>query len=296
MSLHFLFHRVSSFSLSSCLFIFSFITLSLSSSSCLLSCLTSFFSLLVFSPLFSRSSLVLSCLVSSLFSLVLSFIFSCLVLSFIFSFLLFSCLVSPVSSSLVFLSCLVLSLLFHLLLYSCLVSSSPVLSSLVFFCLLFSCLSSAVFSSLSLCLCLPLSLSLSVSLCLLVVLWSCRCVVSCVLVCVLWCVCVCRCGRGVRACGVVCPFKTPCVDSKHARVHIQNVPVRTCVSTCARFTGTHGHVLNGHMVCMGEVRVSSSASCFSSVESELLTFLEHLNRILRSSLIANFSAYHEWPT
>ena len=39
---------------------------------------------------------------------------------------------------------------------------------------------------------------------------------------------------------------------------------------------------------MGEERGSSSASCFSSVESELLTFLEHLNRMLRSSLIANF--------
>ena len=35
---------------------------------------------------------------------------------------------------------------------------------------------------------------------------------------------------------------------------------------------------------------------FIGKTSELLTFVEHLNRILGSSLIANFSAYHEWPT
>ena len=43
----------------------------------------------------------------------------------------------------------------------------------------------------------------------------------------------------------------PCVRSKRPRVYVQNVPVctgtaRTCVSTCARFAGTHGDVLNVH--------------------------------------------------
>ena len=64
---------------------------------------------------------------------------------------------------------------------------------------------------------------------------------SCVVcsgVCVLWCVC-------VRCRGAVAVW---CVQ-KNLRGSIQNVPVctrttRTCVSTCARFAGTHGSVLN----------------------------------------------------
>ena len=73
------------------------------------------------------------------------------------------------------------------------------------------------------------------------------CVVcSGVLLCVLWCVCVVvvlwRCGVSIQK---------PCVDSKRARVYVQNFPVcasttSTCVSTCARFADTHGSVLNVH--------------------------------------------------
>ena len=47
------------------------------------------------------------------------------------------------------------------------------------------------------------------------------------------------------------PPAPPCVDSKRARVYVQNVPVctgttRTCFNTCARGAGTHGDVLNVH--------------------------------------------------
>ena len=48
------------------------------------------------------------------------------------------------------------------------------------------------------------------------------------------------------------PHPTRRVSIQNApRVHFKNVPVctgttRTCVSTCARGAGTHGHVLSGH--------------------------------------------------
>ena len=72
------------------------------------------------------------------------------------------------------------------------------------------------------------------------------CVVRSGVVCVVVCV---RC-RGAVA--VWClDSKPPCVHSKRARVYVRNFSVctgttRTCVSTCARFAGTHGNVLNVH--------------------------------------------------
>ena len=130
-------------------------------------------SLFIFSVIFSLlfhpvSSLVLlifsSCLLSSLLS-----IFSCLVLNLLFHLLLSSCLVSPLSSSLVFLSRTVFSFSVSL------------------------CLS----LSLSVSLCLSPSLSLSpcdVVCCVVwcVSLWSWCCLV--VVVCV-WCVCLCVAAR-----------------------------------------------------------------------------------------------------
>ena len=219
--------------------------LSLSLFSHLLSLFSSSLSLVLSSLLLSGlplSSLSLVIHLSSLLSLVLYH----LLLSFIFfSCLLFSCLVSPLSSSLVssllsfIFSCLLV--LYHLLLsfLSCLVSlSCPVSLSL----------SSSLSLSLSVSLCLSLSVSLSVcrSLCLRVML----CVVSCG---------VCRCGRGVvggRGVCLVCvlwhvekTWKNRIWLQKRLRVYIQNVPVyagttRTCVETCARGAGTHGDVLN----------------------------------------------------
>ena len=97
-------------------------------------------------------------------------------------------------------------------LHSCLVLSSPVLSCFVFFCLLFSCLSSAVFSSLSvpvffLFFFLSVSVSVSVCFCLCLSLSPCGVVV-------------------VSLCCVLCgTVKTPCVDSKRARVYVQNASV-----------------------------------------------------------------------
>ena len=149
-------------------------------------------------------------------SLLFSFIFSLLVfsrssplsifhlLSSLFSLL--SCLVSSVSSSLVFLSCLVFS---YLVLFCFLLSS-----------LLLSLLCRLLFSlSLSLC------ASVSVSVCLRVLLWSSRCVVSCVVVCVCVVVVLWRCGVSIQKPSVsiqsvpVCTFKTlPCVPAPRAHV------------------------------------------------------------------------------
>ena len=83
------------------------------------------------------------------------------------------------------------------------------------------------------------------------VFWCCGVLYCCGLWCVVcgvcgvcvWCVwCVWR-GLGTRK-NSVCRFKTsPCVGSKRFRVCRQNA--RMC-STCARFAGTHGSVLNRH--------------------------------------------------
>ena len=184
-------------------------SLSLSSSSCLFSCLA--------------SSLFLSSLCSSLvFHLLSSLLFSSLLLSFIFSLLssLFSLLSSLLFSSLLLsrlssfiFSCLLV--LFHLLL------SSLVLS-------LFRCLSFSVFF-----LCL-----LSLSPCCVVwcvSLWSWCC----------WClVCVCF-GTVKKREKNLCGFKNASVCTfKTSPVYAGNT--RTRVSTCARGAGIHGDVLNGH--------------------------------------------------
>ena len=69
------------------------------------------------------------------------------------------------------------------------------------------------------------------------------CGVCCV--CAVWCVCVVCVWRGLtRGKLPVCRLKTsPCAGSKRLRVYPQND--RMC-STCARFAGTHGGVLNLH--------------------------------------------------
>ena len=155
---------------------------------------------------------------SSLFffilSLLFSFFFSLLVFSR--SSLLFSSIFSLSSSLFSLHSCLVLCFIFSLLF--------AFLSCLVFSCLVLFCFS-VVFSSLCPCLLsLCLLLSLSLSPCGVVVVSLCG-VVSCVLVC---CVC---CGVCVRCRGAVAVWrvdsKPPCVDSKLARMYVQNVPVCT---------------------------------------------------------------------
>ena len=146
LSLHFLFHLLSSFSSCSLLLSFFSLLLSFFFSSCLLSFLLSIFSLL--------SSLVLSFIFSLFSSLVLCFIFSLLC---------------------GFLSCLVLSYFIFccILFFSCLV-----FSCLVLFCLLLSSLLVSLLCRLPFSLSLSyfsvsLSISVSVSVFLRVVLWSC---------------------------------------------------------------------------------------------------------------------------
>ena len=137
---------------------------------------------------------------------------------------------------------------------------------------------SSLFSLLLSCLLCLLSLSLSFSvsacLCLRVLLRSCCCGV-------LWCVMLCC----VLCCGVcgACPLNTsPCVHStrppcvRAPRAHV------LYMWTCCRYTRrcfecTEGHVLSGHT---GTFRFIGKTSGF--------TFLEHLNRMLGSPLIANF--------
>ena len=153
---------------------------------------------------------------------------------------------------------------------------------------------SFIFSSLSSCLlCLILSLSLSLSLplspqslciCLRVLLWwwwLLRCAVVCA---VLWCV----------RCRVWCVTrgKTPCVHSKRLCVHSKRLRVYGhhahmlkhmcpwCGHARARFEWTHGEEgRRGGGRC--QPRVFIGKTC------DFLTFVEHLNRMLVSSLIAN---------
>ena len=72
-------------------------------------------------------------------------------------------------------------------------------------------------------------------------------------------------------------------------------------STCARGAGIHGDVLIVYTVEREGERVgrggegSSSASCFHGKTSVFLTFLEHLNRTLGSSLVDS-SAYQKLST
>ena len=76
---------------------------------------------------------------------------------------------------------------------------------------------------------------------------------------------------------VVCDtLKKPCVPAP--RVHV--------FSACARGAGTHGDVLNVRTgTCGGRGRRQPR---FSSVNKCFFDILQHLNRMLGSSLIANF--------
>ena len=211
----------------------------------------------IFSLLF-HLSLHLSCFFSLLVSLSLDLLF----------FYLPSSPFSPLSSSLslsrLFLSRIVLSCLSFSVSLCLSLFLSLSLSVSLFLSLLLSSF------SVSLCLCLSLSLCLSVSVSVLcgvcVVLW-------CVLVCVvLWCVVMCGCVW----CGVpVCTFKTPpCVGSKRPRVYRHHAHMcyhmrAWCRYTRGRLESTHGDV-------------------FHRVKHVILTFLEHLKRMLGSSLIDNF--------
>ena len=129
-------------------------------------------------------------------------------------------------------------------------------------------------SSVSVCPCL------SLSPCVVVVVVVVSCVCRVVLCCVVWCV-VCDTLKNS-----VCPLNTsPCVRSKRTRVYQHHA--HTCFSMCAwcrhtrgRIGRTHGDVLDGHT---GEEEAG-----LSSVKLVIFTCLEHLNKMLCSSLIANF--------
>ena len=150
-----------------------------------------------------------------------------------------------------------MSLIFHLLFSSLFLVSSS---------LFLSCLSVSLF------LCLSLSLSLSFS--------PSPCDVVCCVLCG-----VCRCGRGVVVGRGVCLCvlrhaekreKNRVWIQKRLRVCIQNVTVyarttRTCVSTCARGTGTHGDVLNLHTEGVLYIHTVSRGS-----SSVLLTKFAHV--------------------
>ena len=209
-SLHFPFHLLSSFS--SCFF-FSFIFSLFFILSLHLSC---FFSLPVF-------SLIFFCLSSSLFSL----LFSC-ISSSLFSLLFFSFLVSPLSSSLVFLSCIV---------FSCLV-----LSRLSLFMSFFLCLSFSVFF-----LCLRVMLCGVCSVVCVVVVVVLLVVVLCV-----WCVL-----RHAEK-----TWKKTVFDFKRLRVHIQNVPCmpapRAHVLKHVRVVPVHSGTFRMDIRGAGEVIVSSA--------------------------------------
>ena len=81
----------------------------------------------------------------------------------------------------------------------------------------------------------------------------------------------------------VCTFKTsPCVPAPRAHTFY----------TCARGARIHGDVLNVHTETWTHGRrktgVVVSVVFFIGKTSECLTFVEHINRMLVSSLIANF--------
>ena len=87
----------------------------------------------------------------------------------------------------------------------------------------------------------------------------------------------------------VCPLNT-------SRVYVQNVLVctgttRTYVSTCARGASIHGDVLDVHTgTCRVDTRrrVEWTHEGIFIRKTSVFTFLEHLNWMLGSSLIANF--------
>ena len=149
--------------------------------------------------------------------------------------------------------------------FSLLSPLSSLLSSLLFSSLLFSVSVFFLCLSLSLSLCLSLSLSVCVFVrcCgrVVVVLWY---VVACG-------VCVCVCGVCVW-CGVCAVWCVVCGKR---------------VSTCARGAGIHGDVWNGH-TGGGEGRDGSSSASFFIGNTSVFDIFLHLNRMLGSSLIANF--------
>ena len=192
-----------------------------------------FFSLLIF-------SLIFSCLSSSVLSLLLhrvsSFI-SDLVLSFLWS-LLSSLILSSSSSS------LVLSFISDLVFFF---SGLSFISDLVFFFSGLSFISDLVLSFLVLSLFLCFSLSVSLCFCLSVSVSVWWCVVSCGLCavcCACWCGVVLWC---VVVFGVWCGTqkKPPCVDSKRPRVYRHHARMYQnmrawCRYTRGRFESTHG--------------------------------------------------------
>ena len=99
-----------------------------------------------------------------------------------------------------------------------------------------------------------------------------------------------------------CPLNTsPCVRSKRPCVYRHHA--QTCSKMCAwcwhtrrRIERTHRDVWSGH-TGRGEGEGGVVVSLvFSSVKQVFLDILEHINQMLGSSLIANFSAYQNLPT
>ena len=112
------------------------------------------------------------------------------------------------------------------------------------------------------------------------------CVVLCcvVLCCVLWCVvlcCVVSCGVCAVWCGVCDTLNPPSPPP------VFNMSA-WCQHTRRRFERTHGDVLRGHTGEVGREGVVVSFVFFIGKISQFGTFLGHLNRMLGSSLIANF--------
>ena len=129
-------------------------------------------------------------------------------------------------------------------------------------------------SSFSVSLSLSLSVSLSLCHCFREVLWSCCCGV-------LWC-CVLCCGVVCVRCGVWCV--------------VYGVR-QTCFNMCAWSRHTRGRAEWTHGERGGEGREGVVVSLvFSSVKQMFFDILEHLNRMLGSSLIANFLLTPNLPT
>ena len=95
-------------------------------------------------------------------------------------------------------------------------------------------------------------------------------------------------GCGVWGVCVVCGVwhaENPCVCRHNAH---------TCWNMCARGAGIHWDVSNLHTeTCLSGHR--GEGEVFSSVKQVFLTFVLHRNRMLGSSLIANFRAYKICP-
>ena len=81
-----------------------------------------------------------------------------------------------------------------------------------------------------------------------------------------------------------------------SRLHQGTCKATVKINMCARGAGTHGDVWSGHTERGEEEGGVVVSLVFSSVKQVFFDILEHLKRMLGSSLIAIFSAFQNLPT